>query len=464
MLWSDLVIAADNISGVDPKYGMPCREASKILDLEAIRLKVSSNPEDQSLKIIPLIKKYRPWKSTDPKDKIYALLGLSAGFSHRIVSDYSKRVNVLLWETAVSIIRKTRKFNSLCHSQDRDPRALSSWVPDWSVPLVRPIILDGEDDHIFDIEDGEILPFDLAFKTTGDTEARVAFSEDMRTLQAEGFIFDEVGQTSQVITLRCSYIEILWILAQFQHTVLSEWQIMHPYWSPDGLKSAFWQSVFAGRTTYGSDENKIDELKDHSSWFPHIPPHWEPRPSSQLTSLENRSVRDWGKGLYDLCDGPFDVIDTYDPFKQYRPEYWHYRSFRPSLQPKYITNRQLFVTKKGYVGVGPPGIKMGDCVVLMVGGDVPFMLRSVGAVQNENELLGDCHVHGIMEGQAYDTWLEGDRAASIFWYCVSTHAEAHLREWLTTERLCLQHSNFQHIFCQYSNKAVILRNKLDTGS
>jgi hypothetical protein len=53
------------------------------------------------------------------------------------------------------------------------------------------------------------------------------------------------------------------------------------------------------------------------------------------------------------------------------------------------------------IGVGSDTTRAGDLVVVFFGGRVPFILR-----QNEKcyALLGECYMHGIMDGEAIDGW------------------------------------------------------------
>lgn len=64
--------------------------------------------------------------------------------------------------------------------------------------------------------------------------------------------------------------------------------------------------------------------------------------------------------------------------------------------------RVPFVTKRGYLGLGSPQIKMGDVVVILGGGNVPYILRPVvsGTGANLYQLVGEAYVHGIMYGEA----------------------------------------------------------------
>ena len=56
------------------------------------------------------------------------------------------------------------------------------------------------------------------------------------------------------------------------------------------------------------------------------------------------------------------------------------------------------------IGTGPDGVRVGDIVCVLYGGDVPFILHPDG--QGRYTLIGGCYVSGIMQGEALDMGLE----------------------------------------------------------
>jgi hypothetical protein len=56
-------------------------------------------------------------------------------------------------------------------------------------------------------------------------------------------------------------------------------------------------------------------------------------------------------------------------------------------------SRRFFVTSKGFMGLGPVGVRKGDAVCVLLGGNIPFIMRKVGASWT---LLGLSYVHRIM--------------------------------------------------------------------
>ncbi|KIW34735.1 uncharacterized protein PV07_01493 [Cladophialophora immunda] len=61
-----------------------------------------------------------------------------------------------------------------------------------------------------------------------------------------------------------------------------------------------------------------------------------------------------------------------------------------------VSSRAFFATNTNYVGFGPTCTAPGDQVYLLLGSDVPFILRPAG---EKFKLVGACYVHGIMYGE-----------------------------------------------------------------
>lgn len=75
------------------------------------------------------------------------------------------------------------------------------------------------------------------------------------------------------------------------------------------------------------------------------------------------------------------------------------------------TNRRFFITREGYMGLGPLNIEPGDLVCILLGAQVPFVLR---AVKDGHKLMGECYCHGIMNGEAVRQADGGEAELSDF--------------------------------------------------
>jgi hypothetical protein len=64
----------------------------------------------------------------------------------------------------------------------------------------------------------------------------------------------------------------------------------------------------------------------------------------------------------------------------------------------YNSDKIFGATEKGYVGMFPRAARAGDLVYVLFGGDFPFLLRKIKR-PGHYQLVGQCYIHGIMEGQ-----------------------------------------------------------------
>ncbi len=66
--------------------------------------------------------------------------------------------------------------------------------------------------------------------------------------------------------------------------------------------------------------------------------------------------------------------------------------------------RQLFVSQKGYLGLGPADAKEGDILCILLGVRVPLVLRQE---RNHYTIIGDCYVDGVMDGELIEAMEAG---------------------------------------------------------
>jgi hypothetical protein len=59
--------------------------------------------------------------------------------------------------------------------------------------------------------------------------------------------------------------------------------------------------------------------------------------------------------------------------------------------------RPYFATDEQLVGLGCPGMRTGDLVVVLYGCTMPYIMRP--RRDGTMELVGDCYVHGLMNGE-----------------------------------------------------------------
>ena len=306
----------------------------------------------------------RSRKCRNPRDKVYALLGICNDVRMGdITIDYSFSVANVYCEAATFIFRKERslKLLSACQSYGSSVE-LPSWVPDWTIDArFRPT---GAMINWESRGGGEDVR--RTFNAAGSRSARVNISDDMRVMTAQGlvcatisFLGTEIGND-----------------AEFDNTPESHERIFplfHTWWS---LAKECTTEV----TTQG--ERRIDAF-----WRTIITDMGSSRRKA-TPELEGNQFRYWmGKTNYSA----FEPEDLVVPAGAHQ-----WMEFATSFQGG-TNNRRFFITREGHMGLGPRNIEPGDVVCILLGAQVPFVLR---AVNDHYVLLGECYCHGIMDGEA----------------------------------------------------------------
>ncbi|KAH6663199.1 heterokaryon incompatibility protein-domain-containing protein [Halenospora varia] len=75
------------------------------------------------------------------------------------------------------------------------------------------------------------------------------------------------------------------------------------------------------------------------------------------------------------------------------------------------TKRSLFWSHDGYLGLGPTDVKPGDRVCIFFGGEVLYLLRFI---RETSHFIGECYVHGLMDGEAYALLDDGSHTVETF--------------------------------------------------
>ena len=75
-----------------------------------------------------------------------------------------------------------------------------------------------------------------------------------------------------------------------------------------------------------------------------------------------------------------------------------------------IQGQRLFTTRKGYFGISSSKTQVGDLACVLLGGNVPFILRDLRPIDQPDcqlqhdslscSFVGQAYVHGIMNGEA----------------------------------------------------------------
>lgn len=304
----------------------------------------------------------RQFEKTEPKDSIYAILGLldkgtslESSQAALLEVDYAKSLSSVLRDaTRYSLCQSGNLyvFNLIDHQFDvlADCQSFPTWVI--RVDLRR------------EASDAVVLP--NHFNASGGLKALsllddVSLGEEVLLLQ--GIVVDEVSQTT-ASCLRSTWEneeEFNEWLISVRDTVLRHCNVA----SQEELFLATAFTLVASATWVGRRAQSSD-LQVLLDYF------------KSLTSNENDGALDGVRITKGLNSGKMKLM---------------YENSATYL----CLDRRFFVTESGRVGIGPRCMQPGDIVVVLRGGRTPFILRKKG---DGYWLLGTAYVHGIMDGEA----------------------------------------------------------------
>jgi hypothetical protein len=304
-------------------------------------------------------------EATDSRDKIYGLLALSNDNERLgIKPDYANlQTEQIYTSTARAIIRggeldllRLVQFPKWCNS-------LPSWVPDWRgtiQPCFSTLTLSAID-----------LPL---FSSSGSSKPSLISTYDNSLLGVEGYLVDEIDNVGAPWLVPSEFSQVPYqnYLSQIKFMCMISAARGHTiYEDPQRRCEAFW------RIPIGDIEEPPTRVigRATSSFFNAY--------QSCLASLEAFQQMKLVLKQEEM-DDPLKSNDE-DAAMRYRRMMWQMGDKRP------------FLSKKGYVGMGPVTTNPGDIIVVLIGAQVPFILRPRG--QDRFFLLGESYCDGVMDGE-----------------------------------------------------------------
>jgi hypothetical protein len=462
--WTSLVIACArlNMSRYKWSRSLGNSNVATVLELDALaqpypdpeRNWVTTFKDDGMMKILDTVVKFRGFQATDPKDKLYAMTSMLTPYiSHQvdIPITYEQSKEAVYTHFAITILRVTEDLDFLRHnrratSEDIETIQLPSWVPDWAIPKTEKPLSSrhnreqrvipwwslssdfgkGETTHYFKCREGESMQklardilskndssmtsappvssmsvessedaedvdngplYDAGqvqrrflqrffhgetstspqYSAGGDKKSSFTIEEPLNHLRVNGIVWDEIDVVYEPLVDK---LDGNWTDSTpfkvatgiYKNVVVGNHKDMGPYGSGKEKLRAFWTTIFAGQI--------VDIAEQVSIWLPEVSSTWLSETPS-LTLLEPDKL---GLETAELC--------------------------------QYALGRRFFITRNGYFGLGPKAAREGDRVVVLLGVDVPFVLRKLDRI---HRVVGEAYVHGIMHGEAVEQWRLGTR-------------------------------------------------------
>jgi len=316
--------------------------------------------------------------ASDPRDKIYGILGLFGAVGRMNIPqlpkpDYNKTVAEVYLEMATLFVWSNRRMADTTDALallyqctgENSIQQLASWVPDWSDPPTA----------IWTAEDFRACSFmvDIWYKHQGQIvlfNPTIRMRQDGATLYLHARAFDGVGRIARPSPPDDPSDETTCRL-------FKTWIDMANSHSQKLLRQTTTQHVFCALASLGQYQT-VDQEPEAREFRPDDKD--EPQRSS-------RDYQTWAALL--MADKPVaDIVRDVQA-----------SDVASMIQARVVQDtkgRVAFLTTRGHVGSIPRTARKDDVVVYFPGGRMPYVLRPWGT---HFEAVGPCYVVGAMNGE-----------------------------------------------------------------
>jgi Heterokaryon incompatibility protein (HET) len=333
------------------------QQATTILDCAKPVMDNLKDGLDLELSLFHILKATRSYKCHNPLDRVFAILGLVED-DMGLRPNYNQTISELFTDVTWMIIQKQQSLEALCMADvGNSPRTnssdLPSWVIDWRLSSGQPARLD----------------YNGYQAASPQNHCSVHLARSSSTLEVSGIHIDTVMMVLKEAEKGNDFwrTSILKLWTDHFKTYPTRCHPVHAYIrtatadydtvSPDN-KSRLTEAVV----------QKID-IVSRRAWNEYITTFKQEMPPRD-DNHQNRVT---------------EVSRMYAGFVERRSLTMHSRSF--------------FISRIGYMGIGPIVAEEGDMICILPGCNVPLLIRKE---DDYYVLVGECFVWGLMDGEAME--------------------------------------------------------------
>ena len=379
--------------------------------LPELWLSLMQTAKSGRLPILDLLFRAREFQATDPRDKVFALLGLAAETQYATELPFDQRPNYTKTKSHVycdfarGIVHDQKSLDILSAVDTFAAKVpwivgeSPSWMPDFDAAIAAI----------------RLFGYPPKYSASKDIGVKLGAKKFQEVLSLSGFRMDTVYTTSpDVLSLRRSLqihmgdssraIHTIWVdfvaglRPCYSSVVHDEANALKVKPSPytDGILEAYMLTLTSTGFATGEEE------------FPKFP-LGKVVPSHQITWLFGDFAAYWKKTEPDFASFPaedrsrLEALSTCGDADRFAV-----------VAGKACHERRFFTTRDGYMGLCPRNTRYGDLVVILYGGRVPFIIRPHPRAYRYYEFVGECYIHGRMFGSAVDERMQNKFSDEIF--------------------------------------------------
>lgn len=333
-------------------------------------------------------------EATDPRDYVYAKLGLASD-GYFVIPEYESSTQTVYRNFVMGHIKALQSLDIIYFdARPRQTPGLPSWVPDWNArygaePLVLEIITttdQGVQKTREEVSEGPSKPGIAHFDFGDDKPSR---------LFVDCCVFDEVDGVGRAGDLG-------WAGVTPEKPMVQSRSSQSAFGDEAATFDALWRTLTANKRPDGeliapsagtilAAFTAPSKISDPTSG-PRFAKYFE---NAKDLKYAGRTLEDWMAWAREKLPTPSFTVDEQDEVELSFVDACYFR--------------RVFTTPKGYAGVAPCETEPGDYLCILRGSTLPVILRRVSLGGDEKSigsgyssgdwsLIGAAYVHGIMDG------------------------------------------------------------------
>ncbi|KAH8820561.1 heterokaryon incompatibility protein-domain-containing protein [Xylogone sp. PMI_703] len=354
--------------------------------------------EERSTSLEHLLRVTKTFKSTDPRDKLYGILGVSKEGQNldlypELRPDYTKEPGEIYTDMTRVLIKKSKDLsvlNSVQHIDDVQTDGFPSWVARWDSHY---------EESCFAVQDSA-----KRFKASRDLPVSIKDSDNKYSLIVKGFRVCLVFDIDYSIPKALRGMAVF-VTPSLQDDLRLVWSAVKELWLNKVSKLSVFDHYESMLTAYvstltcscSSDVFRGEPFTeaDFAAYCLH---------HLQLDNKDS-SVAEQVHAIENFFGTEGFTSDLPDEEKILKIESFYgitYQSRRniDTLSRQIHVDKPFIITNSGHIGLASRTVFAGDVICILFGGKTPYLIRRTG---DSYRFVGECYIHGIMEGVIIDS-------------------------------------------------------------